>query len=389
MRILAACSLGGAGHLYPLLPYLVAARTLGEETLVVGPPAISELVAPTSFSFCPGGEPSEEAVAPIREQLPVLPAAEALVLGNRELFGRLAAPAMLPAMERVCSEWVPDLILREPCEYSSAVVGARTHIPVAQVAISVAESEAASISAAAPALEEYRTGLVDDLWSRPYLTQFPASLDPSPFPNTIRVRPASTPAPESFPGWWETDDSPLLYVTFGSVLGYMSIATRIYRAAVKAVEHVEARVLLTVGNRFDPTALGPLPSYVHVEPWVDQERVFPEADLVVCHGGSGTAYGALAAGVPLVTVPVFADQFENSRRISAYGASRTVEAEIASVAGPRRPISLEDAPRIKAAIESVLGDPTYRRQARLLALEMDAALPAGEVLARLLAGRDT
>lgn len=95
-------------------------------------------------------------------------------------------------------------------------------------------------------------------------------------------------------------------MTFGTVLGYMSIASRVYRAALRAVEHVEARVLLTVGNRFDPGALGPLPSHVHVEPWVDQDRVFPEADLVVCHGGSGTAFGALAAGVPLVTVPVFA-----------------------------------------------------------------------------------
>ena len=126
MRVLAACSLGGAGHLNPLLAYLTAARDLGEETLVVGPPAISELVGQTGFAFWPGGEPPEEAVAPIREQLPILPAAEALVLGNRELFGRLAARAMLPTMERVCSEWVPDLVLREPCEYSSAVVAGRT-----------------------------------------------------------------------------------------------------------------------------------------------------------------------------------------------------------------------------------------------------------------------
>src|SRR6516165_5171939 len=122
MRVLAACSLGGAGHLNPLLPYLAAARELGEEPLVVGPPAISELVHRTGFRFWPGGEPLESEVAPIREQLPVLPAAEASVLGNCELFGRLATRAMLPGMERVCSEWVPDLILREPCEYSSAVV---------------------------------------------------------------------------------------------------------------------------------------------------------------------------------------------------------------------------------------------------------------------------
>jgi MGT family glycosyltransferase len=177
-----------------------------------------------------------------------------------------------------------------------------------------------------------------------------------------------------------------VYVTFGTVLGYMSIAGGVYRAALEAVRHLEARVLLTVGKRFDLNHLGSLPPNVHVEAWVDQARVLPEADLVVCHGGSGTAYGALAAGLPLVTVPVFADQFENSRRITAYGAGRTVETESASSTGLRRPIGGEDAPRITAAIESVLADESFRRQARLLALEMAAAPPAREVLARLLAG---
>jgi UDP:flavonoid glycosyltransferase YjiC (YdhE family) len=30
--------------------------------------------------------------------------------------------------------------------------------------------------------------------------------------------------------------------------------------------------------------------------WIDQARVLAHADLVVCHGGSGTVLGALSAG---------------------------------------------------------------------------------------------
>ena len=56
--------------------------------------------------------------------------------------------------------------------------GIATH----QVGISVADGESASISIAAPALERFRPGLADELRASPYLTQFPASLDPSPFP---------------------------------------------------------------------------------------------------------------------------------------------------------------------------------------------------------------
>ena len=104
----------------------------------------------------------------------------------------------------------------------------------------------------------------------------------------------------------------MIYVSFGTVLGHMVNAVDVYRAALRAVEGLEVRVLMTVGRRFDPSALEPIPRHVHVEAWIDQNRVLGHAEAVVTHCGSGTALGALAAGVPIVAVPLFADQFENS-----------------------------------------------------------------------------
>src|SRR5215218_3339978 len=98
MRVLAACSLGGSGHLQPLLPFLDAARRAGHETLVVAPPALNDMAAVAGYSFAPGGEPPESSIAPIREQLPTAPPREASVLANRDLFGALATDAMLPSM---------------------------------------------------------------------------------------------------------------------------------------------------------------------------------------------------------------------------------------------------------------------------------------------------
>jgi len=353
---------------------------------VVGPPALREMVELAGYRFRAGGEPPEDEVAPIRERLPVAPPAEASVLGNRELFGRMATSAMLPGMERVCAEWGPDFVLREPCEYSSAVVAGRLRIPSAQVAISLAEGEAASIASAAPALEEHRQGLVEELWASPYLTRFPASLDPSPFPTTVRFReppqPPSSDAP--LPDWWGGSTAPLLYMTFGTVLGHMSVAAGVYRTALKAVESLDVRALLTVGRQFDRADLGPVPAHVHVERWVDQADVFPRADLVVCHGGSGTAFGAAAAGVPVVVVPVFADQFVNGLRIAGTGAGLVVEADPRTTGGPRRVIAEVDAPRLTAGIETVLGDPSYRRQARVVAAEVATATTVDAVLDTLL-----
>jgi UDP:flavonoid glycosyltransferase YjiC (YdhE family) len=366
MRILAACSLGGMGHLNPLLPFLAAARRNGHETLVIGPPAMGAEVTGRGVRFWSGGEPSEEEIAPIREKLPVVPAGEATVLGNRELFGRMAAGAMLPAMREAFADWGPDLVLRDPCEYASAAVAASYGIPTATVAISLAAAEGGSIAAASPALEEHLPGLTELLMASPYLSRLPASLDPSPFSCTLRYREGLTAARRG------RGSRPFVYITFGTVLGYMTIAGEVFRTALDAAGEVDAEVLMTVGTRFDPASLGPLPGNVRVEPWVEQAHVLPRADLVVCHGGSGTTYGALAAGVPLVVVPVFADQFVNSQVVAASGAG--------VVAGPR-------APAIAAAMVTVLQESQYREAAGRVAGEMAGAPAVDEVLSRLLALR--
>jgi MGT family glycosyltransferase len=175
-------------------------------------------------------------------------------------------------------------------------------------------------------------------------------------------------------------------MTFGTVLGHMSMASGVYRTAMKAIEGLKDRVLLTVGRRFDRSRLGPIPANVRVEAWVDQASVLDQADLVVCHGGSGTAFGALAAGVPMVVVPLFADQFENGRRIADRGAGLVVVVK-ESTAAPLGPgIGEEDASRITAGIVSVLATSSYRRSARRIAAEMAATQTVDEILAALVAG---
>ena len=102
---------------------------------------------------------------------------------------------------------------------------------------------------------------------------------------------------------------------------------------------------------------------------------------MVCHGGSGTALASLAAGVPLVMVPLFADQFENARRIAKTRAGRIVEPQITE-AGVRS-IDTAAAPKITKSIEDLLEDVTHRDRARAIAAEMAATATVDEVLTRL------
>ncbi|MHB1774540.1 MAG: glycosyltransferase [Acidimicrobiales bacterium] len=368
MRLLAACSLGGAGHLRPLLPFLEAARAAGHETVLVGPPALEAMAAAAGWSMLVGGEPPEAVVAPIREQLAVLAPAEAAALAAGELFGRLAATAMLPAMASVFERWRPTHVLREPCEYASAVLAQRTATPTAQVAISLAEVEAGSLSLASAALDAHQPGIAGALRGTDYLSRFPASLDPSPLPRTHRYR-VDEPARAPLPDAWGGSTAPLVYVSLGTVLGRLSTAADRYRAVLEAVRRLDARVLFSVGPAFDRSLLGPVPPHVEVTGWVHEPDAAAAAAVVVCHGGSGTVYGALAAGVPVVVVPAFADQRENARRVAAAGAGLAVDPP-----GPGA---------IAAAVTAVLGDGRFRERARRLAAETAAAPTPGELLAAL------
>jgi MGT family glycosyltransferase len=164
----------------------------------------------------------------------------------------------------------------------------------------------------------------------------------------------------------------------GSVLGELPDAVAAYRAILDAVADLPARVLFTIGRAIEPDGLGAPPPHVHIEPWVPQEQVLPAADVVVAHGGSGTTFGALAAGVPLVLVPFFADQPVNSDRVAAMGAAIVVASDAAP--HPTRAVTRPDPLRLRAAIESVLGDTSYRRAASRIADEMRALPSVNEVV---------
>ena len=227
-------------------------------------------------------------------------------------------------------------------------------------------SRPGSLDLAAPALAEYDEHIVEQLRASPYLTRFPGSLDPSPYPATWRFREPRI----SLAG----SDAPLVYVSFGSIAGGLPNAAAVYGTALDAVAGLDARVLLTVGRSFDIDSVGPVPENARVEAWVPQAEALAGATVVVAHGGSGTTFGTLAAGVPLVIVPLFADQLVNAERAAAAGAAVVVEPDRDAERGLGS-LGPQHVPRLRAAVETVLADPSYARSARRIAEEM-AALPS-------------
>jgi UDP:flavonoid glycosyltransferase YjiC (YdhE family) len=378
MRVLFA-STRGAGHFNPLVPFIESALGAGHEVLVAGPPSLAGEVERTGYPFQAGADPPEEERDAVwaRVPNPTLDQANATMVG--EIFGRLNTAAMLPALRAALDDWRPELVIRESVEFSSAIAAEERGIPHARVGITLSAFEHRSLGFAAPAIEEHRPGIAERIWRSPHLTLFPASLeDPEEEqpPDVRRFRDPAEPASEApLPDWWEEredgsegDPLPLVYATFGSHTGATDMAPELFGGLLAAATGLPARVLLTVGREFDLAQLPAPPPNVHVEPWVPQVDVFGHATLVLTHGGSGTTLGALAAGLPLVVVPLFADQPENARRVAAVGAG-----VVAEPAGMRE------------AIETVLGEAKYTRAAQRVAQEIAWLPPTDEAFAELLA----
>lgn len=382
MRLL-LCSTGLAGHFNPLVPFVAAARERGDDLFVVVPPGLAGDVAALGVDHYISDPPDSAKSKELWRRAARLPHSQAARLLDGEFFGRLTTEAMLATVEAACDSFKPDLILREPCAYAGAVVAHRRSIDHAQIAISTARTEWSVIGLVAPILDEFANDMEKVLRETRYLSRLPASLDPSPFPHTVRYR-DDTDAEATKPGSWSKGPGPLIYLTFGSLTGGLDIGESAFRWAIEAVSSLGARVLVTTGRGLSPSSLGPMPANVFVESWVPQASVFPFASLVLCHGGSGTTYGALAAGLPIVFVPMFADQRTNAQLIAVAGAGVVVN--VGSKAEPGfRAIEPSDVVRIRAAVTEVLTKSSYAVAAQVIAEEISATGSARACLDELLA----
>ena len=145
------------------------------------------------------------------------------------------------------------------------------------------------------------------------------------------------------------------------------------RAAVRALPGSGLRVVGTTGQHRDVASLGlgPLPDGAHLTAWASHRSLLPLCSAVVTNGGTATVISALVHGLPLVVAPTTWDKPDNARRL--------VEAGVAILVKPARCTP----ERLRAAVQQLLGDPAYTRNAQALAGQL-AAAPGADGAAGLL-----
>jgi MGT family glycosyltransferase len=156
--------------------------------------------------------------------------------------------------------------------------------------------------------------------------------------------------------WQRKGSEPLVLVATSSI--YQDQVDLLARIAA-GLRQLPVRAVLTTGRAVDPAEIQAGPN-VEVLQTAPHARVLREASVVVTHAGHGTVLKALAAGVPLVCIPMGRDQKDNTVRVLRLGA------------GIR--LSKKSTPtQIAAAITEILERPQYlaaaRRFAEVLAWE--------------------
>jgi MGT family glycosyltransferase len=122
---------------------------------------------------------------------------------------------------------------------------------------------------------------------------------------------------------------------------------------VAAVGELPVRAVVTTGQGIDPSSIR-APANVQVVRAAPHSEILREAALAITHCGHGVTIKALAAGVPLVCLPMGRDQLDVAARVVHAGAGLRLEPAA----------TLED---IGSTTRAVLTQDSYRRAAERIA----------------------
>lgn len=378
MRILFTFA-GGNGHFQPLVPIAREAAAAGHTVAFAGQAAMLAAMEAAGFSAFPTGGTTLGTTA---ERLPLLTLDRAREERDlREGFAKRLARERATALLALCATWQPDLLVCDEIDFGAMIAAEKLGLPYASVLV-IAAGSFVRKEVVGDALNTVRTefGLPPDpdlaMLSRYLvLSPFPPSYrDPAfPLPATAHaIRPLTLSAAplENAPPWavhWP--DAPLVYFTLGTVFHVES--GDLFERVLAALRELPVNVIATVGRELDPAIFGPQPSHIQLAHYIPQAELLPHCAAVIAHGGSGSVMGALAHGLPMVLLPMGADQPHNADRCVALGVALALDAVAAT------PHS------VQMAVTTILTDPTYQQKAARLRDE-SATLPAPMAALRLL-----
>lgn len=139
-----------------------------------------------------------------------------------------------------------------------------------------------------------------------------------------------------------------VYVSLGTVFNNKP---EVFRKILQALDSPAYQVILSVGAAYDALQKGQIPSNALLFRSVPQVELLPRIDLFLSHGGNNSINEALAAGRPIVVLPIGGEQGDNASRITYLGAGRRVDTARFTPA------------ELRAVVEEIRTTSTFRHRA--------------------------
>jgi len=154
------------------------------------------------------------------------------------------------------------------------------------------------------------------------------------------------------------DGRPLVFCSLGTLQGSRQA---LFATMARACASIGARAVIGHGGGLSDREAATLPGDPLVRAFWPQGAVLRRCAAAIGHGGFNTVLDALAAGVPIVTLPIAFEQPATAARVARIGAGVTLS-----------PLGLE-AQALARALDRVMREPEYRLAAGALGAEMALA----------------
>jgi len=154
----------------------------------------------------------------------------------------------------------------------------------------------------------------------------------------------------------------VVYISLGTI---SNVNPAFYRTAFEAFGGYPARFILAAGQHTNTAQLGAIPATFTVRPYAPQLEILQRAQAFITHGGMNSVQEGLYYGAPEIVVPHQLEQALNGKRVAETGAGILL--------GARPPYGRAPAEQLRAALDAVLGDGTYRENARRIGETLRAA----------------
>ncbi|XP_069361961.1 UDP-glucosyltransferase 2-like [Maniola hyperantus] len=163
------------------------------------------------------------------------------------------------------------------------------------------------------------------------------------------MKDVDVPLPKDLQKLMDESKNGVIYFSMGSMLKSSGIPDHIKRNLLNMFGELKQTVIWKLEQ-----IIPDLPKNVHVITWAPQQSILahPNCILFITHGGLLSIMETLHAGVPIIGMPFFADQYINSERAEARGFGMRMDFD-------------ENGPKnLRVAIKEMVEKPSYRQRAK-------------------------